>query len=1006
MHKLNAALFARILPRSLFVAGAMLCSLVGSLLLSSPTHAQQPAPLPASLVKQAKQRALMEAMYSCLASSDIASVEVDSVIAGKLSGITMRGYEYVSPLFDEDGDAALNCESEIPQAIKDAFGYSSYIDMVCEFGFVAFDPSDGCDKNSSNYGSSKRYQFRDSARNKLKQALIRRSSSSIGEKDNDLLNYVVAYTALTSNGSAACQATFVGAKTSDGEQNAAISAKKGVSAWVAGRNGAFDAFFRLSEGKDTGFTVNLFSYRFHRSGSGGNGDRKNCQEIARWVSDLAPKVANTLVQAGNESTNNEVINALVGKFCQGLTGYPLSSCQSDVKKWVEACRSKLPASGNVANSDEYILCLSTQSGRDSDEIKNAINSISIPDESSQTEEEGVTCAIEGIGWMICPMIRFVADMSDNIYGFLSDSFLQIETKLFDTNNNTYTAWVVIRNIANSLFVVAFIFIVYSQITGAGISNYGIKKMLPMLLIAALLVNMSYFICQLAVDLSNILGGSVYGMFKGWAGSMNTGSYAAVDEFTTGGLFGGIAIVVLAGVGGYLALSALSAAAVATIIALLSVFLLLIARKALIILLVVIAPLAFVALLLPNTQSLFTKWRKIFVSMLLVYPIIGLLFGSGSLAATILNGAGAGGDTIMQIVGALSAVLPLFLVIPILKKSMDAMGAIGATINGASGKLSSVASGKTRQAIENSKFRGFRKARREDIRARMATGTYRGRGGMLNPRNWISGANRMLNNSTAFNKLTGGYGAMRNLNAQQQNRKDMQDTIDMFGNDDELVKAWAITGGDIKALAANGISLSSAQREQFKKMNAAGLHRKDMSHIAAAQYLSQNGKGSSSHILSALNNAKNSGADDTTIGNAWASSIVNYRKSGRGDVLGELNAHQAANGGAPPVGPGAILENNANTLRNSRQTAWQDIDASNVHRDALNNPSGLSSYQAHLAADQAHLISALIGYNNMEARAKKAAHDSILQQANATAAAQGATTPFATIEDAKKYFLAP
>ncbi len=758
MHKLNAALLARILPKSLFVAGAILCSLVGSLLLSSPTHAQQPAALPASLVKQAKQRALMEGMYSCLANSGTGTVGVDSVVAGKLSGITMHGHEYVSPLFDEGGDAALNCESEIPQAIKDIFGYASYIDMVCEFGFAAFDPSDGCDKNSSNYGSSKRYQFHTGVLDELKQALIRRSSSSIGEKDNNLLNYVVAYTALTSSGSAACRATFVGAKSSDGEQNAAISAGKGVSAWVAGRDGAFDAFYRFAEGKNKDTGVNMFSYSFQRSIGRGNpiGGWKKCSEIAQWVSDLAPKVANTLVQAGNESTSNEVVSALTSKFCQGLTGYPLSSCQDQVKKWVAACQSKLPTSGSVAESNEYVNCLAQQSGKYLDDIKAALGSISIPDESSETEAEEVTCAIEGVGWMICPVVRFMADMSDNIYGFLSNDFLRIETKLFDTNNNTYTAWVVIRNIANSLFVIAFIFIIFSQLTGIGMSNYGIKKMLPMLLIAALLVNMSYFICQLAVDLSNILGNSLYGMFSGWAGNMNTGNYAAVDELTTEGVIGGIAILVLAGVGGYLALSALSAAAIATIIALLSVFLLLIARKALVILLVVIAPLAFVALLLPNTQSLFTKWRKIFVSMLLVYPIIGLLFGAGSLAATILNEAADENDIIMQIVGALSAVLPLFMVIPVLKKSMDAGGAITAAINNASGKFTGVAQSKASDAYKRSIFGAYseqRKRAKDLRRQQIIGGVYKGRGGIFNLRNLASGINRGLNTS----RITGQAG---------------------------------------------------------------------------------------------------------------------------------------------------------------------------------------------------------------------------------------------------------
>ena len=60
----------------------------------------------------------------------------------------------------------------------------------------------------------------------------------------------------------------------------------------------------------------------------------------------------------------------------------------------------------------------------------------------------------------------------------------------------------------------FLAIIISQLTGFGISNYGIKKMLPRLIIAAILVNLSIYICQIAVDLSNILG---YGLRAGLGG---------------------------------------------------------------------------------------------------------------------------------------------------------------------------------------------------------------------------------------------------------------------------------------------------------------------------------------------------------------------------------------------------------------------------------------------------------------------------------------------------------
>ena len=79
--------------------------------------------------------------------------------------------------------------------------------------------------------------------------------------------------------------------------------------------------------------------------------------------------------------------------------------------------------------------------------------------------------------------------------------------------------------------------------------------------------------------------------------------------------------------------------------------LLIARKALIVILIVISPLAFVAFLLPNTEKFFSKWRSTFVGLLMVFPIVGLLFGGGILAGSIVKAGATDADNmVMQIVG--------------------------------------------------------------------------------------------------------------------------------------------------------------------------------------------------------------------------------------------------------------------------------------------------------------------------------------------------------------------
>ncbi|MCA9327653.1 hypothetical protein KDA14_03950, partial [Candidatus Saccharibacteria bacterium] len=82
-----------------------------------------------------------------------------------------------------------------------------------------------------------------------------------------------------------------------------------------------------------------------------------------------------------------------------------------------------------------------------------------------------------------------------------------------------------------------------------------------------------------------------------------------------------------------------------IITVLAILIILMLRKALIVLLIVVSPIAFVLYLLPNTEKFFSKWMKMFGQLLMVFPVVGLLFGAGQLASTIILVSGATVPTI-------------------------------------------------------------------------------------------------------------------------------------------------------------------------------------------------------------------------------------------------------------------------------------------------------------------------------------------------------------------------
>lgn len=344
------------------------------------------------------------------------------------------------------------------------------------------------------------------------------------------------------------------------------------------------------------------------------------------------------------------------------------------------------------------------------------------------DDTTTTCAVEGIGWIICPVMNFMAGANDMLYAKLSE-FLAVNPKIFtgDTNSDStsdlYAAWNAFRGYANILFIVAFLIIIYSQITSVGITNYGVKKLLPKLIIAAVLVNISFYICQVLVDVSNILGFGLKSLFTAIGGGISTsgsGDTGGGWETAIGGALAitaaGVAVVLAVAVGGTLLVGAL--------LSLLMVVIILIARQAIIILLIAVSPIAFVAWLLPNTEKWFKKWWEMFFSMLMLFPIISVLFGAGALAARILGTGDFGDETTTKLAALGASVLPLIATIPLLQSALKTTGALGAKLSGmsqkANSRLASSVKAKGKERYDNSSFakgRALRKQGREEYRNR-------------------------------------------------------------------------------------------------------------------------------------------------------------------------------------------------------------------------------------------------------------------------------------------------
>lgn len=300
-----------------------------------------------------------------------------------------------------------------------------------------------------------------------------------------------------------------------------------------------------------------------------------------------------------------------------------------------------------------------------------------------------SCNLDGIGWMICPVSKAIAESMDFLYGVVSDFFRV--TPLTTTQGSLYQMWEVFRNAANVLFVIGFLIIIYGQVSGAMLSNYTIKKLLPRLIISAILVNISYWICAVAVDISNILGYAVADLFtnlRDVAGAPNsdaantpTPTWVNVTAAVLAGgsltIAGGAALTIAAGTGmgmAFLLLSALLPAIFAILVAVA----ILAARQALITVFVILAPLAFVAYLLPNTDEWFTRWRKSFTTMLVMFPAFSVIFGGAQLAGTVIIQNAP--NIIVVILGMTVQIVPLFITPFLIKLSSGLMATIANITN--------------------------------------------------------------------------------------------------------------------------------------------------------------------------------------------------------------------------------------------------------------------------------------------------------------------------------------
>lgn len=520
-----------------------------------------------------------------------------------------------------------------------------------------------------------------------------------------------------------------------------------------------------------------------------------------------------------------------------------------------------------------------------------------------------------LNWIMCPIIEIMWKMGDivqsqvdnlltiNINTYFNDSSrydcgtsVQGITGSCNASYTDYNLWSSFRDISLSLLIIAGLIMVLSQALDFGpFDAYTIRKMLPRILIAVILISFSWEIGRLAVQLSDDLGNGMSDLVNKIATGSTTlnltftgpkgASGGLIDLLGTGAFIGlavaaGFALIAL---WGFVALMLLSA-----LIAVIIGFAVLAFRQLLVIICVIAAPLAFLAYIMPGGQRLWKMWQTSFVGALAMFPAIAALLSFSKVISVVEW------DSNKTFMGFVIAMViwfgPYFLLPKIAKSSMGFLGTVA--------NLMSNLSKGVRQPVQK-----FRQNRLQQRLARMREGGFEAKYKF----GYHSALNRMGLGMAAGARGRYGFGARGKVGrasawnaAAEEKMKDGKFVDDTFNDNVRLAfesgSASAAKSAIHSALKASkkadGSSYTDAEIEEATKdaLNRVALHGGfTATNRLAALKLEASNKGRNFGSAAAANAAINGAADAVGLNRDDLRGNVSYQMRSSGIYeLGDLN----------------------------------------------------------------------------------------------------------------------
>jgi len=480
-----------------------------------------------------------------------------------------------------------------------------------------------------------------------------------------------------------------------------------------------------------------------------------------------------------------------------------------------------------------------------------------------TQDKPQCYAGPAITWLLCdiiiePMLGLIDWIRQSIIApFLKTDVLGQKTTTYtydkagvatphQIDSPAYSIWQAFRNLASIAFILIFFLVIFG--TALGFDNYTVKKILPRLVIGAVLIPLSWYICIVVIDIGNVLGQGVLGLANSVPAianaQVNFGSSVEAILLTGAG-----AILTVAAVQGVIT-SFIPTILVTMLLAFLTVFFTLMLRKILIILAVVLSPIALLLWILPNTNKWFKMWWENFLKLILMYPAAMLLFVAGQIFA-VVAGAIPAGDKFGQFTAPLfelaGLVLPLFL-IPFTFKAGGKMLSLG---QGAIGKAAGFADKRYGKDSQMGKDQLANKERKGAIGAQTALARAEKAGNAFARRRALAAAgfHRMRSGHTGFVGTRGGdLTQLRMEEALDKATKTsgkIKNMKEARGEGDASKKLPTVSGDELVNLEAE--AAMSHRIAEHAELEAHGITQKRLNQRAADRLHQQTEAGASSTL---------------------------------------------------------------------------------------------------------------------------------------------------------------